>query len=89
MRAFSHVRRIVIKIGTNLLSTDGGIDLNRIRDIAIQVSKLKKRGIEVILVSSGAIGMGAMALGIEHKVKHIPLRQACAAVGQPLLMSAY
>ena len=89
MRAFGHVRRIVIKIGTNLLSTDGGIDLNRIRDIAIQVSKLKKRGIEVILVSSGAIGMGAMALGIEHKVKHIPLRQACAAVGQPLLMSAY
>jgi glutamate 5-kinase len=44
---------------------------------------------KVLLVSSGAIGMGARELGIEHKVSNITMRQACAAIGQPLLMNAY
>lgn len=89
MRDFSHVKRIVVKVGTNLLTTKDGIDESRIADIARQVAALKDRGYQVLLVSSGAIGMGAKKLRHQTAVVHIPLRQACAAIGQPILMSAY
>ena len=89
MRDLGKIHTIVIKVGTNLLSTPSGIDRNRIRDIADQVASLKDKGYQVILVSSGAIGMGAKALRHNSPVKHIPLRQACAAIGNPLLMTAY
>ena len=89
MRNLGSIKTIVVKVGTNLLSSATGIDQDRIRDIAAQVAALKKRGYNVILVSSGAIGMGAKALKHKSAVKHIPLRQACAAIGNPLLMTAY
>ncbi len=89
MRDLSRVRTIVVKVGTNLLSSKSGIDKARIEDIANQVSQLIDRGFHVLLVSSGAIGMGAKALRHDNPVKHIPLRQACAAIGNPLLMTAY
>ncbi len=89
MRDFSAVRRIVIKVGTNLLSSGQGIDAARIRTICAQISELKNMGYQVILVTSGAIGLGAKELGHKNKVVHIPMRQACAAIGQPVLMSYY
>jgi len=89
MRDLSRVKTIVVKVGTNLLSCQSGIDTARIHDIARQVSSLMDKGYQVLLVSSGAIGMGAKALNHNHPVKHIPLRQACAAIGNPLLMTAY
>ena len=89
MRDFGRIHTIVIKVGTNLLSSKEGVDRNRVSDIARQISKLIEDGHHVILVSSGAIGMGAKALGHVNPVKHIPLRQACAAIGNPLLMTAY
>ena len=89
MRALSNIKTIVVKVGTNLLSSKTGIDNDRIRDIADQVARLRAQGYNVILVSSGAIGMGAKALKHDNPVKHIPLRQACAAIGNPLLMTAY
>ena len=89
MRDFSAVRRIVIKVGTNLLSNGQGIDAARIRTICAQISELKNMGYQVILVTSGAIGLGAKELGHKNKVVHIPMRQACAAIGQPVLMSYY
>ena len=89
MRALSNIKTIVVKVGTNLLSSKTGIDNDRIRDIADQVARLRAQGYNVILVSSGAIGMGAKALRHDNPVKHIPLRQACAAIGNPLLMTAY
>lgn len=89
MRDFSHVKRIVVKVGTNLLSTENGIDEKRIDSITEQISNLKNKGYQVILVSSGAVGMGAKELGHKTKVVHIPLKQACAAIGQPILMSSY
>ena len=89
MRSLGNIKTIVIKVGTNLLSSRTGIDKERIRDIADQVARLRKDGYNVILVSSGAIGMGAKALKHDTAVKHIPLRQACAAIGNPLLMTAY
>jgi glutamate 5-kinase len=88
-RDFSNVKRIVVKVGTNLLSTDNGIDELRIEVIVEQIARLTKMGYQVILVTSGAIGMGAKELGIVHPVVAIDLRQALASVGQPILMSSY
>lgn len=89
MRDFSSVKRIVVKVGTNLLSSAGGIDKNRIRALVDQIALLREQGIQVLLVSSGAVGLGAKALGHETAVKYIPLKQACASIGQPLLMAEY
>ena len=89
MRDLGRIHTIVIKVGTNLLSSHDGIDKQRVGDIASQIKTLIEDGHHVLLVSSGAIGMGAKALGHNNAVKHIPLRQACAAIGNPLLMTAY
>lgn len=89
MRDFSGAHRVVVKIGTNVLSGDGGLDEAYIDTVAGQVAQLVSARRSVLLVSSGAIGMGARELGIEHKVTNITMRQTCAAIGQPLLMDAY
>jgi glutamate 5-kinase len=89
MRNFSNTKRIVIKIGTNLLSKDHSIDTDYIASIAEQVSMIQKAGRKVMIVTSGAIGMGAGELGIREKITSVRMRQACAAIGQPLLMREY
>jgi glutamate 5-kinase len=89
MRNFANIKRVVVKIGTNTLSKDGRIDIDYIADIAAQIKRLHDKGLEVLLVSSGAIGMGAGELGLQGKVRGIKMRQACAAIGQPLLMHEY
>ena len=89
MRDFSKVRRIVVKVGTNLLSSGEGIDVGRVSDICSQIAELRNLGYQVILVSSGAVGLGARELGHRNRVVYIPMRQACAAIGQPVLMSHY
>lgn len=88
-RKIEYSKRVTIKIGTNLLSMGSGINLDFLEDIARQIGQLRSRGMDVLLVSSGAIGMGAGELGIAEKVTSIPLRQACASIGQPLLMHHY
>jgi len=89
VRDYSRVKRIVVKVGTNLLSSSDGIDDDRIDAISAQIAALKERGYQVLLVSSGSIGLGAKELRINGKVKQIPLRQACASIGQPLLMTSW
>ena len=89
MRDFSKAKRIVIKVGTNTLTKSGGIDGAYVRDMARQVVHLVKAGKHVVIVTSGAIGMGAMQLSLTGPVRDTELRQACAAVGQPLLMAEY
>jgi len=89
MRNFSNSKRIAVKIGTNTLSKDGVIDSLFIRSIASQIASLLKADRQVVLITSGAIGMGAGQLKIASPVTDIKLRQACAAVGQPLLMIEY
>lgn len=89
MRDLSSVKRIVIKVGTNLLSSPTGLNRERIKEIVREIATLREMGYQTLLVSSGAIGLGAKALNHTHSVKYIPLRQACAAIGQPELMSAY
>ena len=89
MRDFSKVKRIVIKIGTNILTKNDGIDAGYVRRIVRQINSLLKMGRQVIIVSSGAIGMGAGQLEMRRKITNTKMRQACAAIGQPLLMDEY
>ncbi|MDA3937925.1 MAG: glutamate 5-kinase [Spirochaetia bacterium] len=89
MRNFSDSQRVVIKIGTNLLTKDGKFNTGYVEEISSQIARLKERGLQVLLVSSGAIGMGAAELDLKTRVKDIKMRQACAAIGQPLLMHQY
>lgn len=91
MRDFSNAKKIVIKIGTNILTKENTveIDADYIRRIACQINSLLETGRQVVIISSGAIGMGAGQLALAGKVKNTKLRQACAAIGQPLLMAEY
>ncbi len=88
MRDFSQVKRVVVKIGTNILTKGARIDAGYVRTIAGQVNALLKTGRQVVIISSGAIGMGAGQMEIAG-AKNIKMRQACAAIGQPLLMAEY
>ena len=90
MREFNKTKRIVIKLGTNILSArGGGVDTAFMEVIAAEIADLIRQGRQVILVTSGAIGMGASALGIRKQITEVKMRQACAAVGQSILMQEY
>jgi glutamate 5-kinase len=89
MRNFSKAKRIVVKIGTNTLTKNGGIDAAYVRQMAAQISSVLKTGRQIVIVTSGAIGMGAGQLALAGEVKETKMRQACAAIGQPLLMAEY
>ena len=89
MRNFSDAKRIVVKIGTNILTKDSGVDTGYVRRVARQISELLRTGRQVVIVSSGAIGMGSGQLEKAGKVKNIKMRQAYAAIGQPLLMAEW
>ena len=88
-RRLAELRRIVVKIGTNILIRDGKPDTEYIADVVEMAAALRSDGREVLLVSSGAIVMGARALGLSSLPTTVEMRQACAAVGQPLLMQEY
>jgi len=82
-------KRIVVKIGTNLLTRKMcGLRVNLVSQIAKEIAALKKKGMEVMIVTSGAIGAGCLELGVK-KSREIEVRQALAAVGQSLVMRAY
>ena len=89
MRDFANTKRVVIKIGTATLARDNGVDSEYIRGVAAQVAALIRQGRQVLVVSSGAIGLGAGQLAINDAVSDMKMRQACAAIGQPLLMDEY
>lgn len=85
----TQANRIVIKFGTNILTNEEGeVSLPRVYSFIEDVSKLKKSGKEVILVSSGAVGLGKKKLGVDN-TDAVALKQACAAIGQSKLMSIY
>lgn len=88
-RELQDVKRIVLKVGTNLLSSKDGIDELCIDSIVEQIALLMQKNYQVLLVTSGAIGMGAKELHLKGPVKQVAMRQACASIGQPLLMSSY
>ena len=85
----AHVRRVVIKIGSGVISDDSGLDLERIESLCQDIVELRRRGFEIVLVSSGAVAAGKGDLGIVGRPQTIPLKQAAAAIGQSRVMRAY
>lgn len=90
-RRFRSAQRVVIKLGTSTVTAEGGaVSVERIEPLVRSIVGLKKAGRQVVLVSSGAVGLGAGRLGLhQSRLKDVVVRQACAAVGQSLLMHAY
>jgi len=83
-------RRIVAKFGTSLLTGGSNhLDLEAMSGLVAQIAALHRRGCEVLVVSSGAIGAGRSKLGLSRKVRGIPYRQVLASVGQSRLMNTY
>ncbi len=86
----SNVSKIVIKIGTRVLTNeDGFLDKNQIMQLSKQVIKLRARGFSVVVVSSGSIGAGISALGCQKRPTILPELQAAAAIGQGKLVEVY
>lgn len=89
-QAIKEMQRIVIKVGTNtIMKTVSDVDFRKIDRLAFVLSAIRQEGREVILVSSGAVGVGASTLGIDEYPKAIEDQQALAAVGQSVLMGHY
>ncbi|MDN5310108.1 MAG: glutamate 5-kinase [Methanolobus sp.] len=87
---FESLNKIVVKIGTSSISMeDGRLNQQFMDGMAAQVAALHGQGKQVILVSSGAIGIGIDILGLGFRPREIPVRQACAAVGQSVLMQEW
>ena len=82
------MKRLVIKVGTAVLTQDGQLALERMNNLVKLIAKLKnEKKLEVILVSSGAVGAGYTTLKLDKKI--IANKQALAAIGQPLLLKHY
>jgi glutamate 5-kinase len=80
-------KRVVIKVGSHVLTPNGRVSKEKIRNLVELISKLMQRGVEVILVSSGAVSAGYSVLPLDRK--SIGNKQALAAIGQPLLLKMY
>ncbi len=90
MRNISDKKRIVIKLGTSTLAhSTGKLNIRRMRNLVRTISDLHNSGKEIIMVSSGAVGLGTGKLGLSRKPKDTKLKQAVAAVGQCELMHVY
>ena len=83
-------RRIVVKIGSNVLTRpDGKLDVTRMSALVDQVAWLRQHGIEVIVVSSGAVACGRRELKVDHALDSVEQRQLYSAVGQVKLVGLY
>jgi glutamate 5-kinase len=83
-------RRVVVKIGSSSLTTaDGGIDPDRVRALCAVLAAERGRGVEVVLVSSGAIASALAPLGLKRRPRGLAAQQAAASVGQGLLVHRY
>ena len=84
-------RRVVVKLGTGIVTrADGQFNVSQLEPVARTIARLKKDGRQVVLVSSGAVGLGRGRLGLHRdRLNDMVMRQACAAVGQSLLMHEY
>ncbi len=83
------LRRAVLKVGSSILSDDNGIRRERIASLVEEIAALHGRGLEVLLVTSGAVAAGVARLGLKSRPRTVPQRQAAAAVGQIGLMALY
>ena len=84
------VTKIVVKVGTSTLTHSTGLlNLKRIENLVCQLADIHNQGIQVVLVTSGAIGAGMGKLGLKVRPKTMPAKQAAAAVGQGILIHMY
>ena len=88
-RIVKQTRRLVIKIGSSFLTDGRGVRTSLIQSLARQVAAVRKRGIETVIVSSGAIACGMGILKLKKRPHEIPQKQAVAAIGQPVLVRHY
>jgi len=89
-RTLRDAHRIVVKLGTHVVTEDGvNLAADRLEALVASLVELRAAGREVLLVSSGAVGMGMRVLGLTERPRSLGLRQACAAVGQGHLMGWY
>lgn len=88
---FRDKKRIVFKVGTSTIIHEetGGLDLVKLEKFVRILTDLHNRGKDIIVVSSGAIGVGRKSIGLKEKPDSISLKQACAAIGQSRLMTVY
>ncbi len=84
-------KRIVVKVGTSSIvhENTGDTDFVKMEQLVRLLCDLRNQGKDVILVSSGAIGQGRKALGLKDRPRSLPMKQACASVGQGLLIMTY
>ena len=87
-KEFINAKRIVVKLGTNILRNEEGSVSSRVYSFIECLAKLAKQGKEIIVITSGAVGLGRKRLGLEGTTG-TALKQACAAIGQGKLMSIY
>jgi glutamate 5-kinase len=87
--SFARAKRVVVKIGSNVLTQNNGLNLKAIQSITRQICRLIDDGREVILVSSGAMASGVKKVGLPKRPDELPKRQAVAAVGQAGLIMEY
>jgi glutamate 5-kinase len=86
---FQNVRTLVVKVGTRVLCDDAGLVESRLEHLAAGISALHDRGYSVVLVTSGAVGVGMSVLGYAQRPTVLAEKQGCAAVGQIRLMELY
>lgn len=90
MSSPNNAKRVVVKVGTSTLTHSTGLlNIRRVEELVRVLSDLKNAGKEIILVTSGAIGVGAGKLGMTKRPSDMPTKQACAALGQSELMYVY
>jgi glutamate 5-kinase len=85
----ARVRRVVVKVGSGVISGRDGVDLGILNAISADICQLIRDGYEVLLVTSGAVATGKRDLGIVGRPQTVPLKQAAAAIGQSRLMRFY
>jgi glutamate 5-kinase len=88
-KCFEQARRAVVKVGSGVLTGNCGLNVGVARSVAGQISELIDSGVEVILVSSGAMAAGIKKIGLAKRPYEIPKRQAVAALGQASLIMEY
>jgi len=85
----SHVRRVVVKLGSSVVTTQNGLDRKIIKGLADEICSYRNKGKEFIIVSSGAVAAGVRRMELKEGARTIPQKQAAASVGQSRLMAAY
>jgi len=85
----SHVKRALIKVGTGVLAGADGLDLGIVEQLVDEIVKLRSGGMQIVIVTSGAIASGKHRMGITGRLNSMPQKQACAAIGQGRLMRIY